>query len=278
MISAEVLDSAEIALFRAELRKFFIQHQRSMPWRLPDAHGQFDPYKIVVSEIMLQQTQVSRVTPFYEKFIESFPDVQSLANATLADVLRVWQGLGYNRRARYLLQTAGVVATVYHGKFPNDRKALESLPGIGEHTAGAILVYAFNEPAIFVETNIRTVFIHTFFKETDSVTDKQLLPLLAQTLTPDNPREFYWALMDYGASLKRSGIEASRASAHYKRQSPFAGSVRQVRGQVLRILINGPTTYQQLKTTITDERLPVILPALQQEGFIRQNGSYFELL
>src|SRR6185437_9030478 len=158
------MDTAAIQRFMAQLTAYYEAHGRhDLPWRLPAPDGSFDPYKILVSEVMLQQTQVGRVLPKYQQFLSRFPDVKSLATAPLGDVLKMWNGLGYNRRAKFLWLAAQKIVDGFGGVFPSDVQQLELLPGVGANTAGAIRVYAFNKPAIFIETNIRTVYIHHFF-------------------------------------------------------------------------------------------------------------------
>lgn len=258
------------------------QNARDLPWRFPDPNGSFDPYKILVSEIMLQQTQVQRVTPKYQEFLKVFPDVHSLAQASLGDVLRLWSGLGYNRRAKFLWQAAQMVVTEHDGDFPAKQAELARLPGVGVNTAGAICVYAFNLPVVFIETNIRTVFIHHFFADRTDVCDTELKPLLEQALIEAqvqgvSPREWYWALMDYGTHLKATVGNASRASKHYAKQSAFAGSKRQLRGMVLRELTDSAKTTQQLQEAIDDERLKTVLDDLLREGLIVQRNGRFGL-
>jgi A/G-specific adenine glycosylase len=192
------LSKRQKAEFLEILWKFYAQSGRgSLPWRQPEPDDSFDPYKIMVSELMLQQTQVARVIPKYQSFLEQFPDVQSLAMADLSDVLRVWQGLGYNRRAKFLWQAAGAIDVL--GNFPTTYEELVKLPGIGSNTAGAILAYACNQPVVFVETNVRTVYIHHFFADRIDIHDREILSLVGQTLDREHPREFYWAVMDYGS-------------------------------------------------------------------------------
>ena len=230
----------------------------------------------MLSEIMLQQTQVSRVIPKFDSFLRAFPDVSSLASAPLADVLILWSGLGYNRRAKYLWLAAQQIVNDFSGQVPTTIQDLVRLPGIGHNTAGAILAYAYNEPVIFIETNIRTVYIHHFFPVGDKVSDQQLTPWLAQTVPPDNARTWYWALMDYGAHLKQTIGNISRASSTYSKQSKFEGSKRQIRGQILRALASGPHSLTSLIEVVADERLLDVLHDLQQEQLIQKNGhSYY---
>lgn len=262
--------------FLETLYGYYTEHGRhDMPWRIPEADGSFDPYKILVSELMLQQTQVARVIPKYHEFLAHFPTVQTLAQAPLADVLKSWSGLGYNRRAKFLWQAAQHVQTECRGQFPEDLEGLVKLPGVGKNTAGAVLAYAFNQPAIFVETNVRTVYIHHFFHDRTDIPDGEILELLTATIDRQQPRIFYWALMDYGTHLKQTVGNLSRHSRSYARQSPFEGSARKVRGNILRLLGTRSMTFEELAAAISDDRLPVILSELQREQLIsRDDDSY----
>lgn len=251
--------------------------RHDLPWRQPEADGSFDAYKIFVSEIMLQQTQVSRVIPKFLEFITAFPTVFALAAAEQGDVLRAWSGLGYNRRARYLHQAAQTVVSHYAGKFPADQKQLVTLPGVGINTAGAILAYAYNLPAIFIETNIRTAFIHHYFAERTDVTDAEIVMRVAETLDREHSREWYWALMDYGSHLKQEIGNLNKLSKTYAKQSAFHGSKRQIRGRVLKLLGAGPLAYKELETEITDERLPLVIQDLLSEGLINETAAGFQL-
>lgn len=251
--------------------------RHDLPWRLPSKEGPFDAYVIMVSEIMLQQTQVPRVLPKFAEFMAAFPDVRSLANAPLDAVLRAWSGLGYNRRAKFLWQAAKEIMRVHDGQVPKAQEALIALPGIGANTAGAIRAYAFNQPVVFSETNIRTVFIHHFFSDGDKISDAQLTPLVAAALDKESPREWYWALMDYGTYLKQTVGNMSRASKVYAKQSAFQGSRRQIRGQVLKALGESPQTHDQLVVTIADERLGDVLKDLMREGMVHEADGAFRL-
>jgi A/G-specific adenine glycosylase len=263
--------------FRAALWHHYERHGRhDLPWRLPEPDGRFNPYKILVSEVMLQQTQVSRVMPKYQQFLERFPSFEKLAQASLGDVLRTWSGLGYNRRAKFLYECAKRVVADYHGQLPESTAELVKLPGIGTNTAGAVLAYAFNKPVVFIETNIRTVFIHHFFADQQAVNDKAILDLVAKTL-PDNPHIWYWALMDYGAYLKQTVGNLNTASKHYAKQSRFSGSKRQIRGQVLRLLGENRQTLAQLKEHVADDRLAQVLADLTAEGMVAKTARYYHL-
>ena len=246
---------------------------RDMPWRTDTR-----PYYVLVSELMLQQTQVSRVVPKFNTFIDRFPDERSLAAAPLSDVLVAWQGLGYNRRAKFLHQAARQIVDERGGAFPEKYEELLGLPGVGKNTAGAICAYAFNQPAIFVETNIRTVYLHHFFQDDADVSDKQIIEKLEQTIDVDNPRRFYQNLMDYGSHLKASGVNNITRSKHYKKQSPLRGSVREVRGAIVRILQNGPMTQLAMEhTLLADDRFEAALQSLQRDGLVQQSDTSWHL-
>lgn len=251
---------------------YYNYHGRhDLPWR-----ASVDPYFVMISELMLQQTQVSRVIPKFQEFITAFPTVRSLAAATLSSVLTVWSGLGYNRRAKFLHQAAQMIVNEYSEQFPKTLEELIKLPGIGKNTAGAIIAYAYNLPAVFVETNIRTVFIHHFFNDRTDVSDKEIFELVEQTVDREHPREWYWALMDYGSYLKKS-VSNIEQSKHYAKQSKFEGSKRQIRGQVIRELTSSKKSLSQLKTQIADERLTTVLDDLISEHMIQKVGTQYSL-
>lgn len=263
----------EIQKFRALIWRHYRKQRRDLPWRKTR-----DPYKILVSEIMLQQTQVERVKRYYPKFLKAFPDWHALARVPLKKVLAAWQGMGYNRRAIFLWELAREVVRKHHGKLPSNTKDLVKFSGIGKATAGAILAYAFNLPAVFIETNIRRVFIHQFFSNERFVHDREIFPLIEQTLDKQDPREWYWALMDYGATLGKKGSNPNRKSAHYVKQSAFEGSRRQLRGAVLKLLLKSPLTRGQLLVRFPKQKplLDPVLLGLLAEGFIRKKGNdYF---
>ena len=253
----------------ADFRDFIWQKgrelYRDMPWRQDTR-----PYYVLVSELMLQQTQVDRVIPKFNAFIATFPDEQTLAEASLADVLTLWQGLGYNRRAKYLHDAAKKIVLDYEGVFPGDKKTLLSLPGVGPNTAGAILNYAYNTPEPFIETNVRTVYFHHFFPDGEIVNDATLLDLVGETIDTESPREFYWAIMDYGSWLKKQGAGRLTQSKHYKKQSPLKGSVREVRGQIIALLTKGPMSEEALVAHFGgDKRFTSAFMGLQRDGLIQ---------
>jgi len=259
--------------FREIIRQKGDELYRDMPWR-----NDTRPFYVLVSELMLQQTQVDRVIPKFEMFISRFPDEKSLAAAPLSDVLTLWNGLGYNRRAKFLHDAAKKIASEYHGVFPYTKENLLSLPGVGPNTAGAILAYAFNQPVLFIETNVRTVYFHHFFSDGEKVSDSELAKLVAKTLDAQRPREFYWALMDYGSWLKRQGVGRISQSKHYKKQSALKGSVREVRGQIIRALATDDTTQVQLEKLVgADARFALALEGLLHDGLVMQTDEHLHL-
>jgi A/G-specific adenine glycosylase len=224
---------------------------------------------------MLQQTQVGRVLEKYKAFLRTFPDFSSLARAPLGGILKAWQGMGYNRRALSLKLAAEMVTKEFGGRLPPSEDHLFRLPGIGRYSASAILAFAFNKPTIFIETNIRRVFIHHFFRGRNDVKDSEIFPLVEETLDSIQPREWYYALMDYGVMLKKEFANPNRRSAHYKKQTPFQGSNRQMRGAILRLLSEKPDIPEnRIYRTLGAgrERIQENLSALQKEGFITRRG------
>lgn len=251
-------------------------HGRRFPWRRTQ-----NPYRILVSEVMLQQTQTERVVPFYAKFLKTFPTVAALAQASLREVLRVWQGLGYNRRALMLHRAATMMARTYGGRVPKSEAELRTLSGIGPYTASAVLAFAYNKPTVFIETNIRTVFLHHFFSRRRKVGDRAIVQFVAATADQKNPREWYYALMDYGAFLKKQHGNANRRSAHYTRQTKFEGSDRQIRGAIIRLLAGsrGMAT-QTLAARVggETERVQRIAQQLTTEGFVVQRKGKYRIV
>jgi A/G-specific adenine glycosylase len=269
------VSSKQISSFQHLVYTYYNKHRRDLPWRNTD-----NPYHILVSEIMLQQTQVERVIEKYSRFVERFPDVASLAKATLKEILEVWQGLGYNRRAISLMKLAGIIISEYQGKLPANAEDLMKLPGIGRATAGCLLAFAFCTPSVFIETNIRRVFIHHFFQDREGIHDNEIMPLVEATLDRKNPRDWYYALMDYGSLLKKEIENPNKKSAHYTRQAPFEGSDRKIRGAILKTLIKKTSmTEKDIITAISieKERTKKILSALVKEGFIIRTGKTFRI-
>ena len=251
------------------------QGRHDLPWRHTS-----DPYRIFVSEVMLQQTQVGRVLTKYPEWLERFPNWQTLASSTPQQVIHAWQGMGYNRRALSLRLSAQKVVEEYNGVLPSDPSLLITFPGIGATTSGSIAAFAFNSPTIFIETNIRRVYIHAFFPRKGAVTDDMIIPILKKTVPQDRPREWYWALMDYGSYLVKQVPNPNRRSAHYTRQSQFEGSNRQIRGAVLRHLVERPNISSQglAKALKIDQQiLERNLGQLLREGFLEKDNKKYRL-
>lgn len=262
--------------FRNTVLAYYVREGRhTLPWR--KTH---DPYKILVSEIMLQQTQVDRVIPFFARWMKKFPTVKKLALSPLSDVLKEWSGLGYNRRAKLLRECAKAIQDQYGGIVPTEREALVALPGIGPYTAGAIRAFAFDEKEVFIETNIRAALIHHFFPKSKKVDDKKLLPLLAECITHvPSAREWYSALMDYGSHLKKTNANPSRRSRHHTRQARFEGSLRQFRGIIVRRLLKGPLAEEALLAVDVGDSylLEQAVRDLAREGLIEKKGKKWVL-
>lgn len=257
--------------------------RHELPWRATK-----DPYKILVSEVMLQQTQAERVIPYYKAWIKKFPTAMALAEASLAEVLIAWQGLGYNRRAKNLHATAKILIHGRHPMSTMDVRELEKLPGVGPYTARAVLAFAHNEDVVFVETNIRTAIIHTFFqnnkKRNDTIcgiiSDTEIEHVLARVLPTGRAREWYGALMDYGAYLKRSGVRLNAKAKNHTKQSKFKGSSREARGVLLKELAKRPAIKRHLCALLGDSRVPQLqiqLDTLIREGMLEKAGRSYQL-
>ncbi len=267
------LNDRGIAKFRETIRAHFREKGRSFAWR--DTR---DPYKILVSEFMLQQTQTERVAKKYGPFLERFPSFESLAGARLSEVYELWKGLGYNRRAKALRDTAVRVVEEHGGRLPEEPSLLETFPGIGPYTASAICAFAFDKPLVFLETNIRRVFIHYYFADETGVHDRRLRPLIEATLDRDDPRSWYYALMDYGADLKGRVPNPNARSAHYTRQSAFENSNRQIRGRILALLAETEPLDEggiAERVGFPVERVRRSLVGLEEDGMLlHEEGSY----
>lgn len=260
--------------FIATVWDYYAQHKRDLPWR-----KDITPYNIVISEVMLQQTQVSRIITKYEPFITELPNFQTLADASLPVLLELWQGIGYNRRAIYLQRLAQRVVEEYNGQLPDNPIILDTFPGIGEATAASICVYAFNKPIPFIETNVRRIYIHHFFHDRTDIDDREIMPFVQKTLDTENPREWYYALMDYGTMLGRTIDNPNKRSKHYSIQSQFEGSDRQIRGMVLKKLLNQSVDKQELYTVLAkdESRVDKVITQLEKEGFIIEEGGMYRI-
>ncbi len=258
--------------FIKSVRTYAQKHGRSFPWRQTK-----DPYKILVSEVMLQQTQTDRVVPKYQSFLKQFPTIEALANARLGEVLRAWSGLGYNRRAKLLHACAKEVVEVHGGTFPRTFAELCALPGVGPYTAGAVLAFAFNRAHPVIETNIRTVYLHHFFPRAKQVRDEALMKYIEATLDRKNPRAWYAALMDYGVWIKKNHGNHNVRSRTYTKQKAFKGSARELRGKILRSVADKGMRAQALTRLLKEDaaRVEAQLEALVQEGLlIHKRGRY----
>ena len=280
-VSQRAFSDAQLDAFIEKVWREGGQRYRELPWRNID-----DPYAVLVSEIMLQQTQVSRVEKHWQRFLELFPTLDALAAADVSLVLENWQGLGYNRRALALKRTAEQCSVEYGGVLPADESRLLALPGIGKATAGGVLAFAFQKPALYLETNVRTVFLHELFPDEEGVSDKTLEPLVLATCSKDDPRGWYYALLDYGAYLKSIMPNPSRRSKHYTKQSTFEGSKRQKRAELVRIVLGNPgISVEEAKRSLDKfeqekGRLPVeetqftdLVKTLTTEGFFTHDPS-----
>ena len=268
--------------FRSMIRAEGVLRYRDLPWRRTR-----DPYIIWLSEVMLQQTQVPRVETRMPAWLDRFPTVQALAQAAPSDVLDAWQGMGYNSRAKRLQACAQQICRDHGAVMPSNYKELVALPGIGPATAAGIRAFAFDEPGVYLETNVRTVFIHELFPNEEKVDDKQLVPLVeaACPAAGEDVRGWYYALLDYGAYLKKIHPNPSRRSKQHTKQSKFEGSHRQKRAFVLRCVLAGPKQTRQIadeldafelgegRAAVHPDELASILAELQQEGMIAQGDD-----
>lgn len=271
------MSSSQILKFRRIVWKYYKKHGRNkLPWRKTN-----NPYRVLVSEVMLQQTQVVRVIEKYKEFLKRFPTVHALARASLADVLREWSGLGYNRRGKYLHDAAIQIVEKHGGKVPRDFAALCALPGVGEYTAKAARVFAFSEPDVLIETNIRAAFIQHFFVSRtvldtvldEKISDSQLMSFAVKATKRQDPRKWHWALIDYGVHIKKLHKNLARRSSSYVRQSKLEGSLRQVRGAILRALARGENISGLRNHYIG--RFPLALAGLARDGLIvKEKGKW----
>ena len=256
-------------IFRRKILTWYRRNARhDLPWRQTR-----DSYRILVAEVMLQQTQVVRVLDYYRGFLQKFPTVRHLARAPLGDVLALWSGLGYNRRARYLWEAAQVVVRAFAGTFPRDAATLETLPGVGPYTANAVCCFSGGACEPFLETNIRRVMLYYFFPRSKNVSDKKLLATLKRIAPRTNQRDWYLALMDYGALAMGEVENPNRRAKNYTRQSKFEGSNRELRGKILRILLTEHSaTVAELQQGISPlphlQKMASVLATLRNDGLV----------
>lgn len=278
MSQKEQASQKDLTAFIQTIYQFYALNKRPFAWR-----DNPDVYEVFVSEVMLQQTQTTRVIEKFAEFTKVFPSFEALARAPLVQVLATWQGLGYNRRGKFLHEAAKLVVEKHAGVLPDNTMLLEELPGIGPATAASVAAFAYNRPTVFIETNIRTVFIHHFFHDRTDVHDREIFPLIEATLDRENPRQWYYALMDYGVMLKKKLVNPSRRSKHHTKQSKFEGSDRQIRGAIIRLLTTTHAHIEQnllvdevcLHPSITaqPERVHRILEGLLEEDMVRRDAK-----
>lgn len=284
-------DPELLARFRRTVLERGAELYRDLPWRRTR-----DPYQVWVSEAMLQQTQTTRVDGRWQRWLQRFPTVMDLAAAEPADVLDEWQGLGYNRRALALHRAAKALAEG-GGTVPSDARELQALPGVGPATAAGIRAFAFDLHAVYLETNVRAVLLYELFPDRDDVADRELVGIVDATCPADasdpsdDPRTWYYALLDYGAHLKRTVPNPSRRSRSHVRQSRFEGSHRQKRAAALRVLlahrtqgaagVDLGTVHEELdamereagRTPLGADEVRALLDELASEGFCRREGG-----
>ena len=267
----------DVLEFRKLIYSAYRKESRTFPWK-----ENTEAWGILVSEFMLQQTQAQRVIPYWNSWMKKWPSPAALARVSLEEVLREWSGLGYNRRARYLKECAGIIVRDMGGKVPDTPEALMKLPGIGPYTAAAIVCFAFNKPMVFIETNIRSVMLHFFFSGQEKVTDREILSVIDATMDRKNPRRWYWALMDYGVTLKKSNTNPNRRSAHYVKQGAFSGSLRQLRGSLIRQLTSGgPATAEELCARLDvpadTKKFYSAIEALKRESMVAEDEGRYRI-
>lgn len=260
-----------VGAFQRFVRAYFKKHGRDFPWRRTK-----DPYKILVSEVMLQQTQTERVVVKYAEFLKAFPTWKALSAASPAEVVKVWMGLGYYRRAFNLHKAARSVCENFGGKPPRSAEALKKLPGVGPYTAAAVAAFAFGEAAPMIETNIRTVYLHLFYPQASEVSDSEILDKVAETMCRKDPRTWFYALMDIGVVLKKHTKGVNARSKHHVKQSRFQGSQRQVRAAVLKLVVSRARIKRdEVLSTLVYEKKKVerALLDLESEGLIAVGRS-----
>ena len=271
-----------IPQFQEKILSWYKKNRRDLPWR-----NTKDPYHILVSEVMLQQTQVARVLPKYKEFLQKFPTLKTLAEASDKTILQTWASLGYWRRAKYLKQIAKILGNLVPKslgtKFPSTPDALEMLPGIGHYTARALACFAFGNTEAFLDTNIRRVYLHFFFPERKNVSDAEILPIAKRAVWKKNPREWHYALFDYGATVLKDK-KINKRSKHYAKQSKFEGSFRSFRTKVMRFLLDQPNqtaASSKIERLLTKSGSPYatekIFASLEKDGLIKKKGNSLSL-
>jgi A/G-specific adenine glycosylase len=278
-------------LGREALRAWFVPRGRAYPWR-----GSHDPYAVLVSEVMLQQTQASRVVPAFLSFLRRFPTVRTLAAAPRRDVVREWGGLGYNRRAVRLSEAARAIVRDHGGRMPRDPATLRELPGVGPYTAAAVASLGFGQPVAVVDTNVRRVVARVHVgMDGHEAPAKQVWALADAWLDHGDPITWNQAVMDLGrevcrpnprcdacplARVCRFHIAGSIAARAPGRQGRFEGSGRQVRGAVVRVLRSHPSltrTSLSAETGFPRDRVDGALDGLVDDGLLELDGERVRL-
>ena len=303
-----------IPQFQKIILAWYKKNRRDLPWRRTK-----DPYKILVSEVMLQQTQVTRVIPKYEEFLKAFPTLEKLAKAPNKKLLKVWAGLGYWRRAKYLKEATKTILAARatnsqtsprrrFGTVPAQRdkspraqtpksrrdfegrsfgtslpEQLQKLPGIGPYTARALACFAFGSTEAFLDTNIRRVYLHFFFPKRKGVIDSEILKIAQKAVWAKNPREWHYALFDYGAQVLKNK-KINKRSKHYHKQSKFEGSFRSFRTKIMRFLLdqqNQTATKSRIKRFLKEAQSPYVpekvLAALEKDGLVKKKRNSYSL-
>jgi A/G-specific adenine glycosylase len=268
------VDELSLSLFREHIHHFYQSHGRQFAWRQTR-----DPYQILLSEVMLQQTQTTRVEPKYELFVSLWPTLKDLAGASTLELLTHWKGLGYNRRALYLQRTAQM-SEEWGWTLPNDEATLRALPGVGKATSAALLAFAFDQRSIYLETNVRRVILHCFFSDQEGVRDRQVEEVLARLIAEEeDPKSWYYGLLDYGVLLKTLVPNPNRRSAHYTRQSAFENSNRQIRGMLIHLLTESGRSSEEriieMLCRFEADRITGCLAQLSEEGFVEERGGVY---
>lgn len=261
-----MFEHLDLTSFRRQILDWYETHRRDLPWR-----GDPDPYHVLVSEVMLQQTQVPRVLPKYLEFLERFPTLQSLAAASTADALRAWQGLGYNRRALNLKRAAETVVRQHDGQLPHTVEELERLPGIGRYTARAVACFAFGLQVPVIDTNVRRVLSGLAGRK---LTEGEAEALAHELLPPGRAADWNQALMDYGALVYKP--TPRRTS---KTQEPFERTNRFWRGRIVDALrqhdsLSLRALLEALPYPDRDElRVRGLVRTLHEEGMVHYDAQ-----
>jgi len=264
------ISSKVIQRFQKKVFTFYRRNKRQLPWRMTK-----DPYKILLSEFMLQQTQVNRVVSYYEKWIARWPTIQALAAAPLPEILQMWMGLGYNTRAVYLHRTAKKIVTEFEGDVLKAVTQYKQLPGIGKYTSQAVQIFVGNADMVTIDTNIRRIFISEF-DLVETISDKELWLLAEACLPRGKSRDWHNALMDYGAlhlTAHRTGIRPKT------QQSRFEGSNRQIRAKILRCLLTENMSISKLEKNVGVEhaRLRLVLEKMRTEKIIGKRNNIYHV-